>query len=221
MSRLKNLVRNEDGVPPLAGGHSLCQGCGIPAGRPHGAELVRRGRSSSSTRPAASRSRRRGSRRRPGTCPGCTSRSRTRPRSPAASRPRSGRLRRRNALPEGEELGGRRLRRRRRHLRHRPPGAVGRPRARPPLPVRLLRQRGVHEHRHPALGGHAVRRLDHHQPLGRRELRQGAAAQGHDRDRDRPPRSLRRPGRRLALAGPEREGRARRRRRRARRSSTC
>ena len=30
MSRLKTLVRNEAGVPPLAGGHSLCQGCGIP-----------------------------------------------------------------------------------------------------------------------------------------------------------------------------------------------
>ena len=31
MSRLKTLVRNEAGVPPLAGGHSLCQGCGVPA----------------------------------------------------------------------------------------------------------------------------------------------------------------------------------------------
>jgi len=30
VSRLKTLVRNEAGVPPLAGGHSLCQGCGIP-----------------------------------------------------------------------------------------------------------------------------------------------------------------------------------------------
>jgi len=30
MSRLKTLVRNEHGTPPLAGGHSLCQGCGIP-----------------------------------------------------------------------------------------------------------------------------------------------------------------------------------------------
>jgi pyruvate ferredoxin oxidoreductase beta subunit len=30
MSRLKNLVRNENGRPPLRGGHSLCQGCGIP-----------------------------------------------------------------------------------------------------------------------------------------------------------------------------------------------
>ena len=30
MSRLKPLVRNENGVPPLAGGHALCQGCGVP-----------------------------------------------------------------------------------------------------------------------------------------------------------------------------------------------
>ena len=30
MSRLKRLVRNEHGVPPLRGGHSLCQGCGVP-----------------------------------------------------------------------------------------------------------------------------------------------------------------------------------------------
>jgi pyruvate ferredoxin oxidoreductase beta subunit len=30
MSRLKALVRNQNGVQPLRGGHSLCQGCGIP-----------------------------------------------------------------------------------------------------------------------------------------------------------------------------------------------
>jgi pyruvate ferredoxin oxidoreductase beta subunit len=30
VSRLKTLVRNEAGRPPLRGGHSLCQGCGIP-----------------------------------------------------------------------------------------------------------------------------------------------------------------------------------------------
>jgi pyruvate ferredoxin oxidoreductase beta subunit len=30
MSRLKTLVRNERGTPPLRGGHALCQGCGIP-----------------------------------------------------------------------------------------------------------------------------------------------------------------------------------------------
>jgi pyruvate ferredoxin oxidoreductase beta subunit len=30
VSRLKSLVRNEDGTPPLRGGHALCQGCGAP-----------------------------------------------------------------------------------------------------------------------------------------------------------------------------------------------
>ncbi len=30
MSRMKTLVRNEHGTPPLRGGHALCQGCGIP-----------------------------------------------------------------------------------------------------------------------------------------------------------------------------------------------
>jgi pyruvate ferredoxin oxidoreductase beta subunit len=30
MARLKTLVRNQAGVPPLRGGHSLCQGCGVP-----------------------------------------------------------------------------------------------------------------------------------------------------------------------------------------------
>jgi len=30
VSRLKTLVRNQNGLPPLRGGHSLCQGCGIP-----------------------------------------------------------------------------------------------------------------------------------------------------------------------------------------------
>ena len=30
MSRLKTLVANQQGVQPLRGGHSLCQGCGIP-----------------------------------------------------------------------------------------------------------------------------------------------------------------------------------------------
>jgi pyruvate ferredoxin oxidoreductase beta subunit len=30
VSRVKTLIRRENGVPPLRGGHSLCQGCGIP-----------------------------------------------------------------------------------------------------------------------------------------------------------------------------------------------
>ena len=104
MSRLKTLVRNQDGVPPLRGGHSLCQGCGVPMVVRTVLELDRDARSSSSTRPAASRSRRRATRRPPGTCPGCTSRSRTPPRSRAASRARSALLRRRHALPADEEV---------------------------------------------------------------------------------------------------------------------
>jgi pyruvate ferredoxin oxidoreductase beta subunit len=30
VSRLKTIARNEGGIPPLRGGHALCQGCGIP-----------------------------------------------------------------------------------------------------------------------------------------------------------------------------------------------
>src|SRR5881392_1900947 len=30
MARLKTLVLNQHGTPPLRGGHALCQGCGIP-----------------------------------------------------------------------------------------------------------------------------------------------------------------------------------------------
>jgi pyruvate ferredoxin oxidoreductase beta subunit len=30
MARLKNLVREQHGTPPLCGGHALCQGCGVP-----------------------------------------------------------------------------------------------------------------------------------------------------------------------------------------------
>jgi hypothetical protein len=52
--------------------------------------------------------------------------------------------------------------RRWRHLRHRAAGAVGRSRAQRELHLRLLRQRGVHEHRHPALVRHTMGRLDHH-----------------------------------------------------------
>ena len=123
-------------------------------------------RSSSSTRPAASRSRRRASRRPPGT-------------SLAARRVRErrcGRERRRGAQralasqarAAGRRGGhGRRLRRRRRHLRHRPAGAVRRARARPPLPLRLLRQRGVHEHGRPALRRDTVRREHDDEPRRR------------------------------------------------------
>ena len=194
MSRLKTLVRNQHGVPPLRGGHSLCQGCGIPmvvrtvlstiepADRRRERDRLPRGGDDplpddGLERPlAARRVRERG-------------RGRERRRERAACAARDG-----TRYPTGEDVAVVVLRRRRRHVRHRPAGALRRARARPPLPVRLLRQRGVHEHGRPALGRDALRRLDHDQPGRSRQLRQGAAAQGHDRDRRRAPRPLRRPG---------------------------
>ena len=91
MSRLKTLVRNERGTPPLRGGHSLCQGCGIPMVVRTVLDSIETPKVVVSARPAASRSRRRASRPPPGTCRGCTSRSRTRPPSRAASRARTAR----------------------------------------------------------------------------------------------------------------------------------
>ena len=112
----------------------------------------------------------------------------------------------RRAAP-GRRPDHRRLRRRRRHLRHRPAGAVRSARAGPPVRVRLLRQRGLHEHRGSALRRHAVRRGDDDQPGGLDVVRQGAAAEGPDRDRGRTQDPIRRAvGGRPALAGPEREG---------------
>ena len=64
----------------------------------------------------------------------------------------------------------RRLRRRRWHLRHRPAVAVGRHGARPQHALRLLRQRRLHEHGHPAFQRHAVLGQDHHEPRRRRVL---------------------------------------------------
>ena len=61
----------------------------------------------------------------------------------------------------GVELGlasGRAAHLRRLHVRHRLAGVLRRARARPPLPLRPLRQRGVHEHGHPALRDDPVRR---------------------------------------------------------------
>ena len=166
MSRLKTIVRNQNGVPPLRGGHSLCQGCGVPivvrtvlstiraARRRRQRDGLPRGRDDALSddgveRPLAPRrvrERRRGRERR-----------RERPASTAPparpSRRRGGR--------------GRRLRRRRRHVRHRAAGPLRRPRARPPVPLRLLRQRGVHEHGRPALGRDALRRSTTTSPAGR------------------------------------------------------
>ena len=57
-----------------------------------------------------------------------------------------------------------RLGRRRRHVRHRPAGPLRRRRAQRRYFLLLLRQRSLHEHRHPAQRRHALRRLDHHHP---------------------------------------------------------
>ena len=210
MSRLKTLVRNEAGVPPLGGGHALCQGCGVP--------VVVRTVLNTFTQPVVVVN-----------ATGCLEVATTRFPATAWNVPwlhvafenaaavASGvesaqrALRRRHAHVGRRRGRRRRLRRRRRHVRHRPAGPLGRARARPQAPLRLLRQRGLHEHGHPALRRDAVRSRDHDEPERRRELRQGPAAQGHDRDRGRPSRALRGAGHRVALARPQRQGRARRR----------
>ena len=214
MSRLKTLVANQHGVQPLRGGHALCQGCGIP--------LVVRTVSSTIKRADGRRQCDRLSRGRDDEIPDdgleravaprrvreCR-RSRERRRGGAARAPPASRAPRRRGRRS------RRLRRRRRHLRHRLAGPLGRTRARPSLPLRLLRQRGLHEHGRPALRRDAVRRQHDHEPDRHRELRQGTAAQRHDGDRRRAPRAVRRAGRVDLLGRPEQQGGARRRSRRA------
>ena len=91
MSRLKTLVRERARHPAAPRRPLALPGLRDPDGRAHGRSTRSRARRSSSTRPAASRSRPRASRPPPGTCPGCTSRSRTRPPVRAASRPPTGR----------------------------------------------------------------------------------------------------------------------------------
>ena len=169
VSRLKTLVRDEHGTPPLRGGHSLCQGCGIP--------MVVRTVLDSIERPEGRRQRDRLPRGRDDALPDDRLE-----RPVAARRVRErgrGRERRRGRLPRapparraaaGRRADDRRLRRRRRHLRHRPAGALRRARARATVRLRLLRQRGLHEHRDPALRRDPVRRGDDDQP-GRRRSR--------------------------------------------------
>ena len=196
MSRLKTIARRQAETPALGSGHSLCQGCGVPM-------VVRTILGSIETPGVALRTgclevattRYPGTP--PGTCPGSTSRSRTprrsqgrrdgvpRPATPWTDPRRAGHLRRN--------------RRRRRHLRHRAAGAFRRPGAWPSVSWRLRRQRGVHEHQ--VQRSAQLLRCGHDNQPGRpRELRQGAAAQGYDRHRRRPPRSVRGPGP-VALTG--------------------
>ena len=139
MSRLKTLVRNERGTPPLRGGHALCQGCGIP--------LVVRTVLDSIETPKVVVS-----------ATGCLEVATTRYPTTAWNVPwlhvafensaavvsgiesayKRAAPARRPAARRPTHL--RRLRRRRRHVRHRPAGALRRARARPPLRLRLLRQ---------------------------------------------------------------------------------
>ena len=214
MSRLKTLVRNQDGVPPLRGGHSLCQGCGVP--------LVVRTVLSTITQPVVVVN-----------ATGCLEVATTRYPTTAWNVPwlhvafenaaavASGvesaqrALRRRHALPADEEVavvvfagdGG-------------------------TYDIGLQALSGALERGHRFLfvcydneaymntgvqrsGATPFAASTTTSPAGSRELGQGAAAQGHDGDRRRPPRPLRRAGGRDALARPERQGRARRRRARA------
>ena len=178
MSRLKTLVRERERRRrrfAAATRSARAAGSRWSCGR---SSTRSRRRSSSSARPAVSRSRPRASRRPPGTCPGCTSRSRTRRRSRAASRARTARSRgaarcRRTGRSRSSCCG------RRRHLRHRPAGALRRARARPPLPLRLLRQRGLHEHGRPALRRDTVRR-EHDDEPRRHASSSGKAQQRKD-----------------------------------------
>ena len=144
-------------MPPLRGGHALCQGCGIP--------MVVRTVLDTIDEPVVVVN-----------ATGCLEVATTRFPTTAwnvpwlhvafenaaavASGVESAQRALRRAARAAGRRGGRRrrVRRRRRHVRHRPAGALRRARARPPLPLRLLRQRGVHEHRRPALRRDAVRR---------------------------------------------------------------
>ena len=84
------------------------------------------------------------------------------------------------------------------------------------LPLRLRRQRGLHEHGRPALRRHALWRNRTMRPAGTVEL--GKAQQRKDMTAIAvaQPRPIRRPGGGVALVRPEHEGRPRRRQRRPR-----
>ena len=211
MSRLKTLVRNQDGIPPLRGGHSLCQGCGVP--------LVVRTVLSTITQPVIVVN-----------ATGCLEVATTRYPTTAWNVPwlhvafenaaavASGvesaqrALRRRHALPADEEVavvvfagdGG-------------------------TYDIGLQALSGALERGHRFLfvcydneaymntgvqrsGATPFAASTTTSPAGSRELGQGAAAEGHDGHRRRPPRPVRRSGRRDPLARPERQGRARCRR---------
>ena len=154
----------EEGVEPRQRARPLQRLRGAQRRAP-GARRGRRDITWSPAPPAASRCRRRATPSPRGRAATSTPTSRTPP-------PRS--ERRRDGLPrpaparQAQRAGQvHRLRRRRRHLRHRPAGALRRHGARPRHALRLLRQRRLHEHRLPALERHPGRGVDEHQPGGR------------------------------------------------------
>ena len=127
-------------------------------------------------------------------------------------RRRGRRARRRPARRgQGRPDDGARHGRRRRHRRHRHPGALGCRRAQRRLHLPVLRQRGVHEHRHAALRPHAERRAhDDHRHGQAREPEGPAAHHG----------GARHPLRRVHLGGLPRR-RLRQGRQGPRRSTAC
>ena len=212
MSRLKTLVRNQKGRPAPARGvtpsarAAVCRWSSGPSSARSDSPW------SSSTRQAASRSRPPATRPPHGTSPGSTSPSRTRPRSRAASR-----------APSAHCAGATRFPRTRTSPWSSSPGDGG------TYDIGLQALSGALERGHRFLfvcydneaymntgvqrsGATPFAASTTTSPSGRGELGQGAAAQGHDRDRRRASRSVRRAGRGDALARPERQGRARRRR---------
>ena len=82
------------------------------------------------------------------------------------------------------------FRRRRRHRRHRPAGALGRHRPQRRRALHLLRQRGVHEHGHPEELADALRREDHHHAGRAQRARVPDAEEERVRDRGRARHSL-------------------------------
>ena len=219
VSRLKRLVRNENGCPPLRGGHALCQGCGVP--------MVVRTIIDSIETPvvviSATGCLEVATTRFPTTAwnvPGCMSLSRTLRRSRAASKRRYRALARRNALPQDGPITFVAL-----------AGDGG------TYDIGLQALSGALERGHRFIfvcydneaymntgiqrsGATPFGANTTTSPSGAASLGKAQLAQGHDGDRGRASHSLRRPGGRGPLAGSEREGRGAPLRRTARPSST-
>ena len=204
MSRLKTLVRNQDGVQPLRGGHSFCQGCGIPM-------VVRTVLSTIETPVVVVNA------------TGCLEVATTRYPTTAWNVPwMHVAFENAAAVAGGVESGAARS-----------PTPACAARREPVTFVVFAGDGGTYDIGLQALSGALERGhrflfvcYDNEaymntgiqrsgatpfgantttSPVGPRELRQGAAAEGHDGDRRRPPRALRRAGCRDPLARPERK----------------